>query len=92
MDRPADAQLPSKINGKTKSSQPVQKSPSAKNSYLLAYNAISAVLWAGVLLSTAAAALEEGYNKAYGSVFEYVKWTQTLAVMEVLHAALGMLQ
>lgn len=79
MDRPSDAQLPAR------------KGPPAKAQYLVGYNGISAVLWLTVLLSTVSADIEEGYTQAYSSVFEYVKWVQTLAVMEILHAAFGRL-
>lgn len=64
-----------------------------KRAYLVAYNAISAVLWSVVLgrtLSTLAAnGLDKGPAVVYPAVGEWTKWTQTLAALEVVHSLLG---
>lgn len=64
-----------------------------KRAYLVAYNAISALLWSVVLghtLSTLLAhGLERGPALVYPAVGEWTKWTQTLAALEIVHSVLG---
>lgn len=65
-----------------------------KRAYLVAYNAISALLWSVVLGRTvatlAANGLETGPTLVYPAVGEFTKWTQTLAALEIVHSVLGM--
>lgn len=65
-----------------------------KRAYLVAYNAISALLWSVVLGRTvatlAANGLETGPALVYPAVGEFTKWTQTLAALEIVHSVLGM--
>lgn len=65
-----------------------------KRAYLVAYNALSALLWSVVLGRTvatlAANGLETGPALVYPAVGEWTKWTQTLAALEILHSVLGM--
>ena len=60
-----------------------------KTRYLTLYNLLSAVLWLTVFGRTVLLVPLVGYPNIYGGVGEFVKWTQTLAVMEILHSALG---
>lgn len=63
-----------------------------KRTYLIAYNAISAVLWAVVFGRTAGVLLmrgTEGFSLVYPVVGDWTKWTQTLAGLEMVHALLG---
>lgn len=72
----------------SKSSKP--PASSANKAYLTAYNAVSCGLWATVLYRTVAILGKDGN---WGSLFretgEFVKWTQTAAMMEIAHSVLG---
>ncbi|PVH97531.1 PTPLA-domain-containing protein [Periconia macrospinosa] len=65
-----------------------------KNQYLISYNAISAALWFGVL----GRVLMFGhyYGLESGDVYEeserYTRLTQSLAVMEIVHSAIGVVR
>lgn len=50
--------MPPKSSPKSSSKPPIPSSP-AKNTYLLAYNALSAALWAGVLYQTLTVGADE---------------------------------
>jgi len=64
--------------------------PSAfKTGYLILYNFISAILWATVLGRVLAIATLHSYVKVYLGVGEFAKWTQTMALLEVVHAGVG---
>ncbi|KAI3398259.1 hypothetical protein diail_9597 [Diaporthe ilicicola] len=69
---------------------------SQKRAYLVAYNAISALLWSVVLgrtLSTLTAhGLEQGTSLVYPAVGEWTRWTQTLAALEIVHSVLGVVR
>lgn len=58
---------------------------------LIAYNALSCALWAGVLGRTILLFAAGGSGNVYAGVGEYTKWTQTLALLEIAHIALGIL-
>lgn len=79
----------------TDPTQPIARPPPSSQKYLLNeryltfYNFISAVLWFTVLGRTALLVPLVGYANIYGGVGEFTKWTQTLAVMEIVHSALG---
>ena len=78
-DRPQD--------GKTRSRS--KEASAAKTNYLILYNFVSAVLWSSVLGRVLLVSGLHGYPYTYLAVGQFAKWTQTLAVLEVLHAALG---
>ena len=66
--------------------------PAWKRSYLIFYNALSAVLWSvvwGRVVGVYALRGLGGYSLVPAVTLEFTKWTQTLAGMEVLHALLG---
>lgn len=63
-----------------------------KANYLVAYNTLSSALWAVVLVRTAVTVARGGFENVYDNVGEYTKWTQTLAVMEIIHALAGRCQ
>ncbi|KAF2861208.1 protein tyrosine phosphatase [Piedraia hortae CBS 480.64] len=65
---------------------------SPKRLYLILYNLVSSFLWSIVLSRAASFALTKGFNHTYQGVGEFTKWTQTLAVLEILHAALGIVR
>ncbi len=60
-----------------------------KGQYLILYNLISAFLWFAVLARVLVLLAVVGPQNVYGGVGEFAKWTQTLAVLEVAHSALG---
>lgn len=63
-----------------------------KSQYLILYNFISAILWLAVFGRVILLLPILGYRNVYGGVGEFAKWTQTVAVLEVLHSALGMME
>ena len=58
--------------------------------YLILYNLVSALLWVAVLGRVILLVPLVGFQGVYGSVGEFTKWTQTAAVLEILHSALGL--
>lgn len=79
---------------------PAKESPgwTAKRVYLLAYNATCALLWLRILLSIISILLSQTDTAnpnpsipilVYTTVEPWARWTQTLAVAEILHAATG---
>ena len=57
--------------------------------YLILYNLVSALLWVTVLGRVILLVPLVGFQGVYGGVGEFTKWTQTAAVMEILHSAFG---
>ena len=82
MDRPWDLQKPAQQKSKGKSSGP-------KNTYLVLYNFISATLWSAVLGEVMFIAALYGTDTVYAGIGQFVKWTQTLAALEVIHSLTG---
>lgn len=74
---------------KKKSSGGPKPASPAKTSYLILYNAVSAVLWLAVMGRVLASLYLKGPHFVYLSTGEFCKWTQTLAGMEVLHSLFG---
>lgn len=64
--------------------------PGQEAQYLVFYNLISAVLWLAILGRTALLVPLVGFENVHGGVGEFTKWTQTLALLEIVHSALGM--
>ena len=59
--------------------------------YLVGYNLVCAVLWTAVLGRVILLVPLVGFGNVYGGVGQFTEWTQTLALLEVGHAALGMI-
>ncbi|KAL2854344.1 tyrosine phosphatase-like protein [Aspergillus pseudoustus] len=59
---------------------------SASKVYLLLYNSVSALLWLRILLTIVASYSDP---EIYTIVETWTRWTQTLAVIEILHATTG---
>lgn len=57
--------------------------------YLIAYNLVCAVLWFAILARVLLLIPLVGFENVYGGVGEFAKWTQTLALLEVVHSAMG---
>lgn len=70
--------------------KPLQSS-SPKTQYLILYNFVNAVLWLTVLGRVVLLVPLVGFGRVYPGVGRFCKWTQTLAVLEVVHAATGKL-
>jgi very-long-chain (3R)-3-hydroxyacyl-CoA dehydratase len=71
-------------------SQLQASSGSAKNKYLISYNAVSCGLWAVILYRTIrTSALHQEHENLYKVTGTYTRWTQTVALVEVLHSLLG---
>ena len=62
---------------------------SLKTQYLIGYNLVSAALWVAVLGRILLLVPLVGFQGVHGGVGEFAKWTQTLAVLEAVHSALG---
>lgn len=67
-----------------------------QNTYLIAYNALSFLLWGYITVSTVLQLpglyAESRLADLYGEVLPLLSWTQTLALLEVVHAALGLVR
>ena len=88
MNRPGDSQKP--LAKAQQDEQPVREvPPSYRALYLILYNSISAFLWLVVLGRVLSIATVHGYHQVYTGTGRWTKWTQTLAGLEVLHAAIG---
>lgn len=68
---------------------PPKRSSPVKTGYLILYNAVSAILWATVLGRTVGANLLRGPAFVYISTGDFVLWTQTLMILDVLHGLFG---
>lgn len=86
MNRPKDSQQPVPAVSKEARKQP---SFGPKNIYLILYNFISALLWSVVLGRVLAISSTKGWQYVFAGTADFTKWTQTLAGLEVLHAAVG---
>lgn len=64
-------------------------SSSPKTQYLILYNFASAILWLVVLGRVLLLVPLVGFGNVYRGVGTFTKWTQTLALMEVVHSATG---
>jgi very-long-chain (3R)-3-hydroxyacyl-CoA dehydratase len=62
---------------------------SAKTQYLILYNFVSTLLWLIILGRVVALNALTRHVQVFASTGEFVKWTQTLAGLEVVHAGLG---
>lgn len=65
------------------------RSNSPRTQYLILYNFVSAILWLVVLGRVVLLVPLVGFERTYAGVGIFAKWTQTLALLEVVHAATG---
>ncbi|KAI9711829.1 MAG: hypothetical protein M1820_001974 [Bogoriella megaspora] len=63
-----------------------------KTRYLTLYNIVSAILWFTVLGRTLILVPLVGYANIHGGVGEFVRWTQCLALIEVVNSAVGVVR
>lgn len=57
--------------------------------YLIAYNLVCAVLWTAVLGRVILLIPLVGFESVIGGVGDFTKWTQTLALLEIVHSLTG---
>lgn len=57
--------------------------------YLVLYNLVCAVLWTAVFGRVILLIPLVGFENVAGGVGTFTKWTQTIALLEVVHSALG---
>lgn len=60
--------------------------------YLITYNAISGFFWAAVLLRFSILFPLVGTKFVSGGLNDFLRWVQTLMVLEVVHSALGLVR
>jgi hypothetical protein len=81
MDRPSDSQRPP---------APVAQKKTLRTQYLTLYNLVSAVFWLRVFWSVVLIlAVGGGWEKVFAGADTNVRYVQTAALLEVVHAALG---
>jgi hypothetical protein len=76
----------------TMASQLASRRTSPKTKYLIIYNALSAGLWATVLSRVLTHAYPPRPLALYESTGEFARWTQTLAMLEIVHALAGVVR
>ncbi|MCJ1270352.1 hypothetical protein MMC22_010248 [Lobaria immixta] len=62
------------------------------NQYLVLYNLSCAILWLAVFGRVILLVPLVGTQHVYGGVGNFAKWTQTVALLEVLHSAFGLVR
>jgi very-long-chain (3R)-3-hydroxyacyl-CoA dehydratase len=68
---------------------PSRSSSAVTKNYLVAYNLVSAVLWAAVLGRSLLIVSVVGYQELYKGTLDFLRVTQSLALLEVVHSVLG---
>lgn len=62
--------------------------PSLRTTYLVTYNTINALLWLYIFSSIILSPFQSPQT-TYATLEPWTRWTQTIAILEILHAALG---
>jgi len=89
MDRPNDSQPPPPPKEQN-DQQPIKVvPPTYRTLYLILYNFVSALLWSVILGRILLITTLFGYRSVHSGVADFTRWTQTLAALEILHAAVG---
>ncbi|KAL8835631.1 MAG: hypothetical protein Q9170_003248 [Blastenia crenularia] len=60
--------------------------------YLSAYNSVCALLWFSILGRVVLLVPITGLESVYGGAGDFVKWTQTVAILEMIHSAFGLVR
>ncbi|OJZ86714.1 hypothetical protein ASPFODRAFT_46208 [Aspergillus luchuensis CBS 106.47] len=63
--------------------------PSLRTTYLVTYNTINALLWLYIFSSIILSPFQSPQT-TYATLEPWTRWTQTIAILEILHAALGL--
>jgi len=73
-----------------------QQATSPKQTYLLAYNSISCALWSTILgralFLIPALLSHDKLHALLEALFPILKWTQTIALLEIVHSAIGLVR
>ncbi|KAK0945916.1 hypothetical protein LTR29_002496 [Friedmanniomyces endolithicus] len=92
MDRPNDSQPPPPPKEQN-DQQPIKVvPPTYRTLYLILYNFVSALLWSVILGRVLLITTLFGYRSVHSGVADFTRWTQTLAALEILHAAVGLVR
>jgi len=83
--------IPSSSAKRKPGPKPLQSS-SPKIQYLILYNFISALLWLVIFGRVLLLVPLVGFGRVYNGVGRFAKWTQTIAILEVVHAATGLVR
>lgn len=67
---------------------PLTRSDVAKE-YLSAYNSVCALLWLSIFGRVVLLVPITGFESVYEGAGDFTKWTQTVAILEILHSAFG---
>lgn len=59
--------------------------------YLSAYNSVCALLWLSIFGRVVLLVPITGFESVYAGAGDFAKWTQTVAMLEILHSAFGMI-
>ncbi|KAL8811269.1 MAG: hypothetical protein Q9200_001929 [Gallowayella weberi] len=70
---------------------PLTKTDVARE-YLTAYNSVCALLWLSVFGRVIVILPITGVESVYEAAGDFTKWTQTVAVLEILHSAFGLVR
>ncbi|MCJ1249000.1 hypothetical protein MMC30_006221 [Trapelia coarctata] len=71
---------------------PRSRPPPLQTQYLILYNLVSAIAWASVLGRVLLLVPLVDFENVHGGVGQFAKWTQTAAVLEIVHSALGIVR
>lgn len=63
-----------------------------RTKYLILYNFVSSILWLGVLGRVLMLIPLAGFPRVYDGVGKYTQMTQSLALLEVIHSAVGIVR
>lgn len=74
------------------SAQSIRGTSPIKTAYLTLYNAVSSAAWSMVLYRTLSIATTHGWQHVYPAIGEQVKWTQTMAALEIFHSLFGIVR
>ncbi|KAL7651209.1 hypothetical protein ACMYSQ_010947 [Aspergillus niger] len=62
---------------------------SLRTTYLVTYNSINALLWLYIFSSIVVSPFQSPQT-TYSTLEPWTRWTQTIAILEILHASLGL--
>ncbi|KAL8628896.1 hypothetical protein Q9189_005389 [Teloschistes chrysophthalmus] len=71
--------------------RPLTKNDVVKE-YLSAYNSVCALLWFSIFGRVVLLVPITGFESVYPGAGDFAKWTQTVAILEILHSAFGLVR
>lgn len=85
----ANSQIPTEPKQQSRNAARTGTVQQLKNLYLLAYNFASAILWFSVLGRVATILLFAGQKQVFKGTDDFARYTQSLAILEVVHSLFG---